>query len=250
MTSRVRVLGAAAPALTALIGIDCATQPSKVGLALGELDGAVVRIRACRTASPRELPAAIVGDWLEQCDSAVLALDAPLGWPVALGTALAGHQAGCGMGADAHPLFRRRTDDDIHQRFGKRPLEVGANFISRTAVAALELLEQLRRRTAQPIPLAWSPEDLNPYAAIEVYPAATRLAHGSSGKGGSIEGVEPLLDLSALGGVLPASADARDALVCVLAAADFLQGHARPPVDLATARQEGWIWTAERPEQT
>jgi hypothetical protein len=38
-----------------------------------------------------------------------------------------------------------------------------------------------------------------------------------------------------------------DALVSVLAAADFIQGRARLPVDLDTARQEGWIWMAESP---
>jgi hypothetical protein len=86
-------------------------------------------------------------------------------------------------------------------------------------------------------------------AAIEVYPAATRLAHHSPGKGGSIEGLEPMLDLSALDGVLLTSADAIDALVCVLAAVDFIQGRARAPVNLDAARQEGWIWTAESPEQ-
>jgi len=236
--------------MVVLIGIDCATQPNKVGLALGELEGDVVRIKACRTGSPREEPASIVTNWLEPGVPALLALDAPLGWPRAIGAALAGHQAGAAMGASAHALFRRLTDDDIHRRFKKRPLEVGANFISRTAVAALDLLADLRTRTGESIPLAWSPADLRPFAAIEVYPAATRLAHRSPGKGGSIEGLEALLDRSALGGVLPASADALDALVCVLAAADFLRGRARPPADLETARQEGWIWTAEAPEQT
>jgi len=39
-----------------LIGIDCATQPNKVGLALGELQGERVRIKTCRTASPKERP--------------------------------------------------------------------------------------------------------------------------------------------------------------------------------------------------
>jgi len=235
--------------MVALIGIDCATQPNKVGLALGELDGGYVRIKVCRTASPKERPETIVAAWLQESGRALLALDAPLGWPLALQQALAGHQAGEAMGSSAHALFRRQTDDDIHTRFRKRPLEVGANFISRTAVAALELLQRLRTSTGTAIPLAWSPMDVNPIAAIEVYPAATRLAHGSEGKGGSIEGLEPLLDLSDLVGVLPASADAIDAVVCVLAAADFLRGQARPPVDLETARQEGWIWTAESPEQ-
>ncbi|MCP9832165.1 DUF429 domain-containing protein [Synechococcus sp. HJ21-Hayes] len=231
--------------MLALIGIDCATQPNKVGLALGELDGERVRLKTCRTASPKERPECIVAGWIKQSERALLALDAPLGWPIALGQALTGHQAGAGMDASAHALFRRQTDDAIHERFKKRPLEVGANFISRTAVAALDLLEQLRRSSGEPIPMAWSPTDLNTIAAIEVYPAATRLAHGSPGKGGSMDGLEHLLDLSDLGGRLPASADAIDALVCVLAAADFIRGKARPPVDLETTRQEGWIWTAE-----
>jgi hypothetical protein len=47
--------------------------------------------------------------------------------------------------------------------------------------------------------------------------------------------------VSALGGLLPASADAIDALVCVLAAADFMRGCARPPEDRESTRQEGWI---------
>jgi hypothetical protein len=236
--------------MVALIGIDCATQPNKVGLALGALDGDGVRIKACRTGNTNAAPASIVCSWLKPGETALLALDAPLGWPLAIGRALAGHQAGAAMGATAHSLFRRQCDDDIYERFGKRPLEVGANFISRTAVAALDLLADIRSITGESIPLAWTPADLEPITAIEVYPAATRLAHGSEGKGGSIEGLEPLLDLSALDGVLPSSADAIDALVCVLAAADFIRGRARPPVELDIARQEGWIWTAERPRQT
>ena len=229
-----------------LIGIDCATQPNKVGLALAQWDGAVVRIQDCRTGSAADPPAAIVSRWLQHTDTALLALDAPLGWPLALAQTLTGHQAGAGMGAAAHALFRRRTDDAIHQRFRKRPLEVGANFISRTAVAALALLEELRDEHSHPIPLAWNPAELERVSAIEVYPAATRLAHGSEGRGGSLEGLEQALDLTALGGRLPASADAVDALVCVVAAADFLQGRAPGPEDLALAQHEGWIWTAER----
>ena len=235
--------------MVALIGIDCATQPNKMGLALGELDGDRLWIKACRTGNRNEAPASIVCSWLKPGETAVLALDAPLGWPLAIGRALASHQAGAAMGATAHSLFRRQCDDDIYERFGKRPLEVGANFISRTAVAALDLLADIRSITGESIPLAWTPADRELITAIEVYPAATRLAHGSPGKGGSIDGLEPLLDLSGLDGVLPASADAIDALVCVLAAADFIRGRARPPEDLDTARQEGWIWTAESPEQ-
>jgi hypothetical protein len=168
--------------MVALIGIDCATQPNKLGLALGEWVGERVRIKACRTASPQERPEEIVGAWLKASGRALLALDAPLGWPVELQRALAGHQAGEVMGASAHALFRRQTDDDIYNRFRKRPLEVGANLISRTAVAALDLLQTLRTSTGMAIPLAWSPLDVNPIAAIEVYPAATRLSMDQKAK--------------------------------------------------------------------
>ena len=63
--------------MLALIGIDCATQPNKVGLALGELDGERVRIKTCRTASPKERPECIVAGWIKQSERALLALDAP-----------------------------------------------------------------------------------------------------------------------------------------------------------------------------
>lgn len=231
--------------MVALIGIDCATQAAKVGLALGELCGGTVRIRHCQLGSSKDPPLAVISRWLGESESALLALDAPLGWSKALGEALPGHRAGAAMGAGSNQLFRRTTDLDIEQRFQKRPLEVGANFISRTAVAALELLEQLREQTGQAIPLAWSPADLKPMAAIEVYPAATRRAHGAPDRSGSLEGLHHRLDCSAVTPSLPRSAHAIDALVCVLAAADFLRGVARPPSDQDLARLEGWIWTAD-----
>ena len=58
--------------MVSLIGIDCATQPNKVGLALGELDGEHVRIKACRTGSPKEAPASIVSSWLKRGETALL----------------------------------------------------------------------------------------------------------------------------------------------------------------------------------
>ncbi len=41
------------------------------------------------------------------------------------------------------------------------------------------------------------------------------------------------------------SADALDAVVCLLAAADFLGGAAMPPEDDASAEREGWIWVKD-----
>ena len=41
------------------------------------------------------------------------------------------------------------------------------------------------------------------------------------------------------------SADALDAVVCVLAGRDFLEGFEVPPDAPDLARREGWIWTAD-----
>ena len=132
------------------------------------------------------------------------------------------------------------------------PLEVGAGWIARTARAALGLLDDVRRATGQPLPLAWHADPWPSAAAIEVYPAATLIAHGHALPGYKVPGsparaavaqgwpaalvVPPSLDLVAL------NADVFDAIVCVLAGIDFAQGAARGPDDEELARREGWIW--------
>ncbi len=229
--------------MTVLIGIDCATQPEKVGLALGEMHQGRVRIHQCCTGSRTMSPAEIVAEWLANAEYAVVALDAPLGWPIALATSLANHRAGSGMLAPADDLFRRNTDIEIRRRLGKKPLEIGANLISRTTVAALELLEGIRARSGQPIPQAWAPDEPEPIRAIEVYPAATRLAHAAPSGSGNVEGLMEVLDCSGFT-LEEVGPDAMDAAVCVLGAADFLRGRAVGPESTEMPRVvvEGWIW--------
>ncbi len=229
----------------ALLGVDCSTDPKKTGLALGELWGGIVHIQRWATGRDRS-PVEIATDWLRGHDEALIALDAPLGWPQKLGTHLHDHRAGTPLQTDPDQLFSRATDREIKARLRKRPLEVGANLIARTAVAALNLLGQIRDRTGRPIPLAWAPEEAEHLRAIEVYPAATRIGHigyGARNRGGSLEGLEGLFDCSAVPD-LGESKDAVDAAVCALAAADFLCGRAIPPKpqDQETAYIEGWIW--------
>jgi hypothetical protein len=234
--------------MTVILGIDCATQPGKTGLALAELRDEAVRIDRCRVGSKSEPPTAIAGQWLRDNDDVLIALDAPLGWPRSLGRELATHLAGAALHTGSNELFARDTDRAIWERLGKQPLEVGANLIARTAVAALLFLEQLRQATGRPIPLAWSALERQPWSAIEVYPAATRIAHGIVDKGGCLQGTEALIDCRRIAPDVLACADAADACLCALAGADFLLGRAVAPDDLETARVEGWIWAAE-PQQ-
>jgi predicted RNase H-like nuclease len=228
--------------MTVILGIDCATQPRKTGLALAELREGSVRIARCRVGSKSEPPAVIASQWLQGHDEVLIALDAPLGWPRALGRELATHRAGAPLESGSNELFSRDTDRAIWQRLGKQPLEVGANLIARTAEATLAMLGQLRQSTGRAIPLAWSPQEEEPWRAIEVYPAATRIAHGTLDRGGCLDDMGALIDSSVVSPEVLACADAADACVCALAGADFLLGRAIAPSDRETALTEGWIW--------
>lgn len=237
---------------TTLLGVDAATLPGKTGLARAVRDGELWRLRDVRLGAPDAPPAAVLAAWLAEDPHALVALDAPLGWPADLGAALADHRAGDPVGAVADRMFARATDRAVHARLGKKPLEVGADRIARTALATLALLDEVRRRSGQALPLAWGPTGWTGAAAIEVYPAATLLAHGHAIGGYKVPGsaaraavvaawpdtlaVPPDVDLVAL------EADAFDAVVCLLAAADFVAGTAVAPDDQALARREGWMW--------
>jgi hypothetical protein len=243
-----------------IVGVDCAVESARVGLALGRLIGDTLHIVEAECPGKRPV-ADVVKAWLPHAEPVLLALDAPLGWPAPLANALCGHQAGGPLQPDAHLLFRRFTDREVHRRYGKMPLDVGADRIARTAHSALRLLQELRDVTGQRIPLAWQPADVTDVAAIEVYPAATLRVHElpSSGykqpnqtdvRNEIMVGLHGHLELRLqLELALIRDADILDAVVCVLAGADFLRGAAVPPpaIDPTIVTKEGWIWVREAP---
>ena len=173
-----------------IIGIDCAAQPNDFGLARGLVRERTVEIVEvskgkgsdnCFDALVRQ-----VQDWInEEPGATLLALDAPLGWPIHMTRALHDHHAGAPFGRpsdasrrDPNPgnhLFRRYTDRFIAQKFPGAPLDIGADRIARVARSALELLGRLEipgdRQAA--VPLLWDPRDLERLGAIEVYPRLT-----------------------------------------------------------------------------
>lgn len=240
-----------------LVGIDCATQTRNVGVAVARVtDGALVLERA--QAGEADFPARLTG-LLNGAARALIAMDAPLGWPRALGDNLREHDAGQMLDSRPNELFRRATDRFIKAEIGQQPLDVGADRIARTAHAALSILDRLRKGTKEPVPLAWNARFSERIAAIEVYPAATLRARGIR-----YRGYKKARDRTARAEILEAmgremklcefepmlaNADALDAAVCVLAAWDFLSGRCLAPNDAETARREGWIWCVD-PLQT
>lgn len=77
---------------TYLIGLDCAAQHSKFGLALGSLGPSGIEIHKVETNNKNVFP--VIGQWIKTYQPRILAFDAPLGWPATLGEALADHYAG------------------------------------------------------------------------------------------------------------------------------------------------------------
>jgi predicted RNase H-like nuclease len=239
-----------------IIGVDCATQPTRTGLAraVRALDRyTVVELMVCDGARD---PVEVVADWLEPEGTALLAMDAPLGWPVSLGRKLAQHDAGQPITVPTEVLFRRLTDRVVARRTGKTPLEVGADRIARTAHSALLFLDQLRKALEEPIPLAWETPLQQRIEAIEVYPAATMLARGGSLRGykkaesvgaraALLEALTASCDCGSVKDVALHSHDCLDAVACVVGGLDFLEGAAVGPGDPEVARREGWIWFRE-----
>lgn len=250
-----------------IIGIDCATQDRRVGLALGSVEEDRLTILDARIKV--EEPVSVIGEWLEdeKRNVRLLTLDAPLGWPLKMGEMLSSHQAGEPLEEEPGDFFHRETDDFVWNTLKKRPLEVGASFIARTALAALRLLKNIRLKTQRAIPLAWKqgkwPAEMS---AIEVYPGATILSHRillvgeKYKKQAEREGRELLISRLKARGVqgiegnlqkqLEASSDTLDAVLCVLAGMDFVQGRCYPPVSLERAKREGWIWFPVKDSKT
>ncbi len=65
-----------------VIGVDCATDDARIGLARGEYQSGALRLDEVHLGSRESPAAAIVTAWLRDAqDLALLAMDAPFGWP-------------------------------------------------------------------------------------------------------------------------------------------------------------------------
>jgi predicted RNase H-like nuclease len=245
-----------------VIGIDCAVSDKNIGLAKGKVTTADQTDNQAQTFVVEVTDAVRGGDepvldtltrWIPDDEKVLLCLDAPLGWPKFLGDELINHSAGDFIATGMNDLFTRYTDKFLRDKIGKRPMEVGANLIARTAHAALKLLEQLRDVTGEEIPLAWQPQLGSRIEAIEVYPAGTLVARnwkaGGYKKKGNVGFRTALLDqisremnISLIRSMATDSHHVMDAVLCTLTGMDFLNNRCYEPDKPDVARKEGWIW--------
>ena len=237
-----------------IVGVDCATQEAQMGLARAVLyESGELQLERVTLGTAGESAAANISQWIGGHERYILAFDAPLGWPTALGTALSRHNAGEPLEAAADALFRRETDRFVQKHLRKLPPDVGADRVARTSRAALDLLRDVRAHAGRALPLAWAQGEQA--GVIEVFPAATLLARGVSASGYRANTTrarharaELLRRLAQELTILPSrdviidDANLLDATVCALAAADFARGSCVAPEDPELARKEGFIW--------
>jgi predicted nuclease with RNAse H fold len=233
-----------------LLGVDWAVDPRNVGLARGALyEGSVLveEVSGGKGISPADL----LSDWLLSAPRGVLAIDAPLGWPAPMADALRDHAAGLPWRKYESDPFGRATDRFVARMTGKKPLDVGAQLIAKTAHSALALLEELRRLTRLELPLLWNEAPFDGWGVIEVYPAATlanrRLLRKSysreeESRRTCLAGLSSELSFRVSEDEVCRSPHRLDAVVAMLTAADFVRGGCPAPENLDIAKREGWIW--------
>ena len=246
--------------ITRIIGIDCATKPKKIGLAMGVYKNERPIIQDVVLGSKAEPSIQeMVCNWIFEAGDipTLLAIDAPLGWPAGLRTALNYHQAGNNVDVNPDIMFSRMTDRVVKKQTGKRPLEVGANLIARTGHAALRLLNDIRIITGKEIPLKWDLKPWNGVRAIEVYPALTLRALGieeneyknkKDGRKCVVKNLKKYVEytdqVNQIEKDMENNDDLIDAVLCILAGCDFLRGKCVTPKndEENIAHLEGWIW--------
>ena len=238
-----------------LIGIDAATKPNKTGIARAEYREGAVRITD--VGSLKKFGEEKLVEWIRDADRALIAIDAPLGWPAPLAPELADHVAGALLEELPDQMFDRETDRAVNRKVNKHGLSVGADKIARTAHEALCLLGRLREMTNQEIHLAWNWESWSRAKVIEVYPGATLKGRGWPDEGYKtpknatktiavrkhlVCKLAQEMDLNGFNRAMAGNDDLLDSVLCVLAGADFMHGDSFPPPDPALAEKEGWIW--------
>lgn len=235
-----------------IIGLDAAVQDKNIGCVRGTYHNGSFTLteKWDRKGSLEDL----IAGWVKESGQTVLAIDAPLGWPVTFRKILNTHCAGRPVETDPELFFKRKTDLNVRQRFKKWPLEISADRIARTAFFTLKRIGGIERRLEAELPLLWSMDELRDYGMVEVYPAATILANGFSVKGYKKDNTDirnTLYDALKTGydfsnpGALDLTSIEHDfdAFICCLACIDFIEGQAvAPEVIDRDMKEEGWIW--------
>jgi hypothetical protein len=232
------------PPTVRILGIDLASDPKRTAACSVDWDGTVAAVRELREPVDDETAVALASA------ANLVAIDAPLGWPVAFGDAIAKHQRRETWPASSvRELSYRRTDLYVQDLVGLWPLSVSTDRIGIVAFRAARLLTLLR-------PGATAARD-GSSGILEVYPAAALRRWGLSFRGykgadgmavrrSIVDGLTAIAPITFDGfrTAVVASDNALDALVAALVGVAKHENLVEPlPEDMAEAAAiEGWIW--------
>jgi predicted nuclease with RNAse H fold len=236
-----------------IIGVDCATEKKKVAIGYGIFSGDKPILKKVVISEGKEEPVDVICKLVKKVKPVLFAFDAPLGWPKEMAHILTEHKAGEPIYVDANSLFNRETELFIKKVIGKKPLEIGADRIARTTKWTLDLIDALRKKLGYDIPISWDHNEILPASVIEVYPAATLLSRninikGYKSKNNSESRIQILKKLESYIKIdedkkkIIETSHKLDAVICVLAASDYLRGDCIPPPEELSVEKEGWIW--------
>jgi len=238
-----------------IIGFDSAVQESNIGLVLCNYLNGVITIEDKKDSKLTSEEQII--KWSTTNELIIMGVDSPLGWPKYFGSSLKEHIAGNQIDSDPVSFFERTTDKFIYKTFKKKPLEVSADRIARTAYYTLNRLNYINKNIEKKYEILWNPNNILINGFIEVYPAATLIANDIIIKGykdnkSCRERIIHELKLKYQFNLNPdiniINTDHDfDAFICCLAVHDFIQQNVYFPInEVDIYKTEGWIWTKKK----
>ncbi len=236
-----------------ILGIDCASKLNKTGFSIGVYKNGQINVLDAFVGSQTFSLEDVILKWFNPDKTNLIAIDAPLGWPMNMALNLKDHFAGQPLDVEANQIFRRETDRFVKQKTNKLPLDVGADKIARAALAGLKLIGDISSIIKKPIPLAWTPPKLPQVSIIEVYPSLTLFLYNIISQGYKkkenqserkeiISELDQHINLQNNKDIMLSNANVLDSVVCLLSALDFIKGNVVFPENIELAQKEGWIW--------
>lgn len=127
---------------TSTLGVDLAAQPKQTAVCMVDWRQRPARVRELSIG----LDDAAIIDFVDECEPAKMAIDAPFGWPAPFVAAVTQHAKGEPWEAQTVGSLRlRATDLHVTNQIGLQPLSVSADRIAVTAFRCAGLLTALAR---------------------------------------------------------------------------------------------------------
>jgi len=252
-----------------IIGWDAASDEKNNGLVKASVEDAKIDIKQVwKHRDPMKLVDTI-SNWIDEerkkNSKIILAVDCPMGWPIGFDGYLKQHSAGYFGSKELLEFPRRATDRKIFENYQKfkpnaknkyaiNPLDVACNLIARASFETFKRIHDIENK----VKIIWSKDEIYDVGLIEVYPSVTiafndfkispyKKKKWSNAKADNLDSIkDSFVNTKELSAIIKKEHDF-DALICCIAAKDFLQGKCFEPEGSikSVVEKEGWIWVKD-----